>query len=154
MALLLGIKDNKNFIKNYIATDAGGEKHQFEIRKRIYPMGMCWEANEIRDGEISGYQFAVHAELDADQDEALQKLHKKIRIGLSKKHIKKEIVYGHELYSINDNEVIGRIESNNGTAVFIIDGKEYSLKELGKILSSCEGFNFKLKIYDPTDEID
>lgn len=154
MALLLGIKDKKDFINSYVATDVGGEKHHFEIRKRIYPIGVCWEANEIKDGEMSGYQFAVHAELDADQDEALQKLHKKIRKGLLKRHIKKNTIYGHDLYSINDNEIIGRIDSNEGAPVFIIDGEEYTLEGLGKIVSSYEGFNFKLKIFDLTDDID
>jgi hypothetical protein len=151
--MLLGLDKINNFIKNYTVKDSEGQEHYFEIRNRIYPMGVCWEANEIKDGELSGYKFAVHAELDDDQDEALQKLYKKIRKGLSKRYIKKENIQGYELYSINGNEIVGRIESQDGKAVFIIDGREYSLEQLGNVLSSCEGWNFKLNVLDLIEDL-
>ncbi len=34
---------------------------------------------------------------------------------------------------------------------FIIDGQEYSLEEFGIMMMSCEGWNFKLEIIEPTE---
>jgi len=58
---------------------------------------------------------------------------------------------------IKDYEVVGRIiydEKQDSIPGLVIDGKEFSWEELGRMLMSYEGFQFQLKIYDKCDEID
>jgi len=85
----------------------------------------------------------------------LRRLYKKIRKGLSQKFIKREVFQGHELISFKDNLVEGRIEwddrYDDRTPKFIIDGQEYSLEGIGRMMTSCEGWNFKLEIIEPTE---
>lgn len=56
-----------------------------------------------------------------------------------------------------DGELVGRIEYNENdpdVPLIIIDGKPYTGEEVGKMMMSYEGFQFRLKIYDVTDEIE
>ncbi|WP_422662544.1 DUF7713 domain-containing protein [Pseudobacteroides sp.] len=63
---------------------------------------------------------------------------------------------GQKVYSIVKDEIVGRIEwhSKGDETVLIIDGKQYTIHEFAEILGSREGFNFKMQIFDPTDDID
>lgn len=70
--------------KTYQVKDVDGEIHVFEIEKQIFFGGTKWLANEIKNGEIEGYQFGVYAELDDDPVESLQRLYNKINKGMSK----------------------------------------------------------------------
>ena len=159
MAEYYGIEDFKDFIKTYSAVDSDGVPHVFDINKRIMGTGVFWEAVEVNEGEYNGYQFEVQADMDGDQHEAVQKLYEMINKGLLKKYIKVETFQGQKLYSIAENEIVGRVEwddtkPDEHLPLFIINGEKYSLSEFGKIISSYEGFNFKLKIYDPTEDIE
>lgn len=155
MAEYYEIEDFRDFVKSYTSLDSDGVSHTFDINKRIMGTGVFWEAVEANDGKFDGYKFEVDAEMDGDQHEAVQKLYSKIHKGLQMKYIETKTLEGHKVYSLYKDEIVGRIEwdSDNGT-VFIIDGKKYSLKEFGKIMNSREGFNFKLMIYDPTEDIE
>jgi len=75
----------------------------------INPTGICWEAVEFI-GEINRLFFEVHQDFEEDSNDALERLYKKIKKGLSKKFIRKEIIQGQELVSIKGNVVEGRIE--------------------------------------------
>lgn len=85
----------------------------------------------------------------------LQELYKRIENGLSRKFIVKEISFGKEFTYLKEDLAEGRIEWDENyegnTPKFIIDGEEYSLDELGKIMMAYEGWNFKLEIIEPTE---
>ncbi len=151
-----GVEDFKDFVRNYTAVDCNGVSHEFEINKRIMGTGVFWEAIEVNNGKDSGYEFNVHAEMDDEQHEAVQRLYDKIYKGLSNNYIYAKTYYGQKVYSIVKDEIVGRIEwhSEGDETVLIIDGKQYSLEEFGEILRCREGFNFKMQIFDPTDDID
>ena len=155
MAEYYGIEDFKDFIKTYTAVDFDGVSHVFDINKRIMGTGVFWEAVELNDGNYNGYQFEVQTDMDGDQHEAVQRLFNKIHKGLSKKSIETKSFEGQKVRSLVSDEIEGRIEwdSEDGIA-FIIDGKKCTLQEFEKILSSREGFNFKIKIYDPTEDME
>ena len=144
-ANMLGIEDYKDFEKEVTFIDCDGIEHRFQIGKMINPTGICWEAVEFIGENKIGYSFEVHQDFEKDSNDALERLHKKIRKGLSKKFIRKEMFQGQELISIKENIVEGRIEwddrYSDRTPKFIIDGQEYSLEEFGRILMSCEGWN-------------
>jgi len=156
MAEYYGIEDFKDYIKSYTAVDSDGKSHVFDINKRIMGTGVFWEAIEVNDGNYNGYQFEVQADMDGDQHEAVQRLFNKIHKGLSKKSIEVEDFGGRKVYSLVKDEIEGRIEWDyeGNKTVLMIDGKNYSLQEFGDILSAREGFNFKIKIYDPTEEME
>lgn len=118
-------------------------------------MGVLWEAVEFLDGDEIGYLFQVNQDFEDNPNGILKTLYKRIEDGLSRKFIKKEMLYGREYYSLKDARAEGRIEwdeMNEGhIPKFIIDGEEYSLDEIGKMMMSYEGWNFKLEIIEPTE---
>lgn len=155
MADMLGVEDCKDFETESTFTDCDGVEHCFQIRKNINPTGICWEAMEFIEVDKLGYSFEVHQDFEEDSNNALKRLYRKIEKGLSKKFIKREVFQGHELISLKGNKVEGRIEwddrYNADIPKLIIDGKEYSLEDFGRIMMSYEGWNFKLRIIEPTD---
>lgn len=64
MAEMLGMEYDNEFEKEVAYTDCEGIEHHFEIRKQIFPMGICWEANEFLLDDKIGYAFKVHQHLD------------------------------------------------------------------------------------------
>ena len=52
--------------------------------------------------------------------------------------------------------VVGRLEydDNSENHKVIIDGQSFSWDDLGRMLNAYEGFQFKLMIFDMTDDID
>lgn len=56
---------------------------------------------------------------------------------------------------IKDDEIVGRFEydeEKESIPMVVIDGKALSWEELGIMLDTFEGFQFKLKIYDMKDD--
>ena len=57
---------------------------------------------------------------------------------------------------LKEDEVAGRFEyseTNDEIHSVIIDGKVFTWEQLGRMLRAYEGFQFKLKIYDITDDV-
>lgn len=84
----------------------------------------------------------------------LGRLVQKIRRTLSIRHIHE--VDGHGL-QIADDTVRGRIEwdeSEDGRVpLLVVDGQEISWEDFGQMLMTFEGWQFKLQIRDPSDEV-
>lgn len=155
MADILDIDDYDGFEREAIFKDSDNVEHNFHIIKRINPMGVLWEAIEFLDGDEIGYLFQVNQDFEDNPNGILKTLYKRIEDGLSRKFIKKEMLYGREYYSLKDDRAEGRIEwdemHEGHIPKFIIDGEEYSLDEIGKMMMSYEGWNFKLEIIEPTE---
>ena len=47
MAEMLEVEDYKDFEPEVTFTDCEGIEHCLEIRKKIYPTGICWEVLEF-----------------------------------------------------------------------------------------------------------
>ncbi|MHB8986916.1 MAG: DUF7713 domain-containing protein [Eubacteriales bacterium] len=156
MAEALGIENYKDFIKTYQVKDVNGELHVFDIHKEILPLGIKWLANEIKNGEVEGYQFGLYAKLDDDPVKCFQKLYRNINKGLSKKYIKEEQLGGYTSHSLPEDQLIGRIawddEHDGEIPKIVIDGKTYSWYEIGKMLMTYEGWNLVIKVQDIGDE--
>jgi hypothetical protein len=131
------------------------EEHRFEIRKMIQVTAVFWGAIEFLDNDEIGYSFKVYQAFEDDSEEAVSRLKEKIKEGLSKKFIKKTVFAGRESLSFSEDTAEGKIEWDDNydgrIPKFKIDGKEYSAEQIGKILMSYEGWNFELKIKEPTD---
>lgn len=155
MADMLEVDDYEDYEQDVVLIDCDATDHCFQINKKIFPTGIFWEAVELLDENNVGYLFKTHQDHDEDSKVALKRLYAKIEKGLSKKFIVKKNSCGHEYNSLIDDKADGRIEWDDNydghIPRFIIDGKGYSLEELGKMLMSYEGWNFKLEVIEPTE---
>jgi len=95
-ANMLGIEDYKDFEKEAIFTDCDGIEHRFQVGKMINPTGICWKAVEFICENKIGYSFEAHQDFEEDSNDALERLYKKIKKGLSQKFIRKEMFQGQE----------------------------------------------------------
>lgn len=138
-----------------VVNDFLGTRRSFTVQQRLYPNGIFLEAFE---GLEYGYQFAVHGELECNQMELFQKLIDKVKVGLSKQYTKAgKFPNGLFYQSIIDDEVVGRIEydeRNSCVPMIIVDGKPYTWDQLGAMVKSFEGFQFQMKFFDLTDDVE
>jgi len=87
----LGVKVLKKFEPNIIQKDCEGVEHRFVIRKMMDDLGIFWEAAELSDDTNVGYTFEVYQKFEDTAEEAVKNLYEKIKGGLEKKLIKKDI---------------------------------------------------------------
>ena len=134
--------------------DSSGKLHQFHFQTRLLGGIVSLAAFELKDGDPVGYRFQLVGDPEDDLFSLLGRLVQKIRQTLSVQHIKK--VKGHGL-QIADDTVRGRIEwdeSEDGRVpLVVVDGQEISWEDLGKMMMCFEGWQFKLKIIDPSDDV-
>ena len=135
--------------------DCTGEMHQFHFVTRLLGNMVTLEAFEVQDGQSTGYQFQMIGDPEEDMFALLGCMVERIRKALAVKHIH-DAGDGHGLQII-DMTVRGRIErdySEDDSALsVVIDGKEVSWQEFGHMLSSFEGWQFKLEIRDRSEEV-
>lgn len=136
--------------------DCTGAMHLFHFVTRLLGNMVTLEAFEVQDGQSTGYQFQMIGDPEEDMFALLGRMVERIRKALAVKHIN-DAGDGHGLQII-DRVVRGRIECGNSeedysAPSFVIDGKEVSLQEFGYMLSSFEGWQFKLEIRDRSEEV-
>jgi hypothetical protein len=135
-------------------TDCAGEVHEFHFRTNLFGPGVSIDAFELRDGLPSGYQFQIIGSPEGDLLKLLGQLIQKMRRSLSVKHL----VAGRYGLQIADHGVVrGKIEWDDAhdgrVPVLIIDGREVTWDELGRMLMSFEGWQFKLTVADKSEEL-
>lgn len=155
VAKLHGLKDFENIRLEPVGiTDSAGKSHQFHFQTRLLGGIVSLEAFELLDGNPGGYQFQLVGDPEDDLFALLGRLIQKIRRALSVKHLKE--TDGHGL-QIAEQTVRGRIQwddSEDGRVpLLVVDGQEISWEDLGQMLMSFEGWQFKLEILDPSDEM-
>ena len=152
----MGIELSSFQPESYEFSGIRGKKHIFNIQRRVSPLGIGYEANEVTKGRSPGFTVAVMDSVGCDQQVLLEKLKAKIKKTISKRYLKKSTSpYGGKTISIKDSEVAGRFEYNEDADApkLVIDGKLISWEEFGRMLNSYEGFQFHLKIIDITEDI-
>jgi len=91
------------------------------------------------------------------------KLHERMFKALNRKHVYRSTQT--KSWQIQRNEkgediVRGQItadvdsEDSISTPLILVDGKEMAWREFGRMLMTFEGFNFKLQLFDPHDQMD
>ena len=108
---------------------------------RLFGPGVAVDAFELRDGSPGGYHFQIIGDPAEDLLVLLGRLIAKIRRALSVEHF----VDGESGLQIGDNRVVqGMVESDRDydgrTPLLIIDGREVTWRQLGRMLMSFEGF--------------
>ena len=134
-------------------TDAEGRAHLFHFRPSLIPDGRrSLESFEVSGGRRAGYEFQVTGDPDCDFLVLLARLIEKVRRRLSIAHIR----VGNLGYEIADERVVrGHIgyDAETEGPMLVIDGKEISWDEFGRMLLTFEGFAFKLEIHDVDEEL-
>lgn len=135
--------------------DGAGELHQFHFVTRLLGNIVTLDAFELQDGNPTGYQFHLIGDPEEDPFDLLGRMVGKIRKTLSIKHITND-ANGHGL-QIAEQTVRGRIEYGNSegipTPIVVVDGQEISWAEFGRMVSAFEGWQFKLEIFDRSDDL-
>jgi len=138
--------------------DADSAVHKFHFAVRHLGDRFAIEAFEIKDGHPGGHEFSVIDDIKEEPVELLEKIIGRIRRALDRRHI-----YWDETtrnFQITDDDIVrGKIHSDLDSSdyqrlpLMVIDGKDISWSEFGRMLMTYEGFNFKLEIFDSSDEI-
>ena len=147
--------DPEPLIESFSLKDYQGTTRTFYVERRLDPIGIFLEAVENIE---YGYKFAVHGDLNCNQQDLLNKLMDKTRKGIRIQYVEKGVFPNGQTYnSIIKNQIIGLIEydeTSEGAPLVIIDGKPFTWEKFGKMIMSYEGFQIKVKMYDNTDDVD
>jgi hypothetical protein len=134
--------------------DARGTEHEFRFRTRLFCPGIAIDAFELRDGCPAGYRFQVIGEPDDDPLELLGRLIGKMRRALALTHLE-DTDLGPQ---VNDRLTLrGAVDSDpdadHRVPMVVIDGREISWDELGRMVAAFEGWQFKLEFRDRSEEV-
>jgi len=134
--------------------DGRGAEHEFRFRSWLCGTGLAIDAFELRDGSPAGYRFQVIGEPDDDPLGLLGKLIGKMRRALALTHLE-DTDLGPQ---VNDGLVLlGTVDSDpeedHGVPMVVVDGSELSWDELGRMVATFEGWQFKLEFRDRSDEV-
>jgi hypothetical protein len=154
MAESMGVNFEHLSFHPIILTDKDGEKHTFSFQTRLFGDKVFIQALEIRDNDPKGYKFSTHGDAEGDLFDLFTKLVERIRREMKRKHIepgeltryiitKEDVVRGHITW---DDNTDGQVPC------LVIDGKELSWYEFGRMLMTYEGFHFKLEIFEGDEE--
>lgn len=155
VALRSGLESFENIKLEPIGiTDCAGELHQFHFQTRLLGNMVTIDGFELMDGNPDGYTFQIIGDPEDDLFALLGKLVQKIRKTLSVKYLEQNERHG---LQIKDMSVQGRIEGDYSGAermpVMVIDGREISWYEFGRMLGVFEGWQFKVDFCDRSDEL-
>jgi len=138
--------------------DVDGRDHVFHFTTHLFGDKVLMEAVEkMADGDVEGYRFCLIGEVEGGVPNLFNmigQLIARVKRGLGRKHIE----YGdYGRNQITDDGIVrGHITSDTNelihTPVVVIDGKEFSWKEFGAMVMTYEGFNFRLDIFDRSEE--
>lgn len=137
-----------------VMTDVSGVVHEFHFRTRLMGTHVAVRAFELHEGNPSGYQFQVIGDPEDDVMALLGTLIEKMRRALSIKHIEND---EHGMHIADHQIVRGMIEwdeANDGRLpLLIVDGRPITWEELGRMMMSYEGWQFKLEMRDISEEL-
>jgi len=133
--------------------DVTGRVHKFHFATHLFEEGVSLEAFEVDRGQRAGYEFGLIGEQMVDPMALLGRLIEKMRRGLAMTHLRS----GPMGLEIAEHKVRGRIGCEPGTEgsepYVVIDGREISWEYFGRMLTTFEGWQFKLDIYDSSEEM-
>ena len=142
-----------------ILKDTEGVDHEFHFTVRHLGDQVGIESFEIKEGHREGYEFSLIGDIEDEIFKLFGKLFERMRRGLNRKHIERDD-FTNSWQISKDNVVRAKISSDlesdedyGHPPLIVIDGKEIKWDELGRMLMTYEGFNFKLEIFYRSDEL-
>ena len=154
VASKLGLARFENIRFDQVAmTDCTGEAHEFHFRTCLLGSMVALDAFELKRGEPAGYQFQILGDPDGDLLALLGRLVERMRRSLSVRHL----VQSEQGLQIADQTVRARIAWDETMAermpLLVIDGRDVSWEEFGRMLMTFEGWQFRMEIGDRSDEV-
>ena len=136
-------------------SDAAGTPHRFHFEVRLLGDKVSLQAFELVNGDPGGFEFQVLGDAEADLFELMGQMVPRIRRLLARQHLKTDThVPG---LHIADFMVRGRItwdDNEDGRLpMLVIDGKEISWDQFGRMVMGFEGWQFRLEIKDRSEEV-
>jgi len=133
--------------------DCSGQAHEFHFQTHLFGPGVALDTFELRDGSPAGYQFQIIGDPEEDLLALLGRLIDRMRRALSVRHLQ-DGEYG---LQIADKVVRARIEwdeaEDGRVPLIVVDGREITWDQFGRMLMSFEGLQFKLEIRDKSEEL-
>jgi hypothetical protein len=142
-----------------ILKDSDDIDHKFHFTIKHLGEHVGLEAFEVRDGQRCGYEFSHIGNIEEEFIDLFAKLVERMMNGLYQKHLQWSDLT--KTWQINKKRVVrakiscdllGDTEFGHPPLI-VIDGKELSWEDFGRMLMTFEGFNFKLEIFERHDEI-
>lgn len=132
-------------------TDPQGKEHRFDFVARLLGDEVAVESYE--NGVDYGYEFQISGN-HRDVQELFDRLLGRIRRALTRQHL---VEHGGVMTVSDDRAVRGRFawddDSDGKLPLLVIDGSPVTWTQFGRILSHYEGWQFRLEIADPSDEV-
>lgn len=134
--------------------DADGNDHEFHFRSLLLGDQLSLEAFElVGDDESAGYRFQVLGEAESEPFALLGRMIQKMKRALATKHLRFE----DGSLQIAEMMVRGRVEWNDeenaNRPCVVIDGRRLEWNDFGAMLLAFEGWQFRLEMLDPSDEV-
>jgi hypothetical protein len=158
----IGIEFDEIDLQPILIKDADGIDHTFHFSVRLMEVGLVLGAFEKEyENRSEGYEFSIIGDVEDGVFPLFSRLYTRMCKALSRKHIYHD--EGTNKWEITESDIVrGQITYDPDTdeddwtsdPMIVIDGKAITLKEFGQMLKAFEGFNFKLQIFDLTDEMD
>lgn len=139
-----------------VLKDRDDINHEFHFSLRLMGDTQVLTALEMREDRPEGYEFTMTGDTQDGIFPLFSILYTKMLSALGRKHIFNDPDTG-QWRITEENRLYGQIASSgestgsDGTPVMIIDGKKISWNDLGRMLMTYEGSNFKLQIMDDSD---
>lgn len=118
----------------------------------MFGAGVALSALELRNGHPGGYQFQIIGDPEEDLLALLGRLIERIRRALAAKHL----TNGKLGLQIADRVVRGLIQWDDAhdgrVPTLVIDGREVTWEDFGRMLMCFEGWQFQLNIRDKSEE--
>lgn len=129
--------------------DSRGVARRFNIQMLHRGDLMSFEAQEARRDDSPGYRFVVLGDPGDDPMETFSVLYRRIRSELSEPYLTEERPPG-----IRDFDVAGRVSGRqpNRLPTCIIDGREMTWEEVGRMVATFEGWRFDLSFRSADDD--
>jgi len=163
MSEAVGVEYEHVELHPILLKDAVNVEHTFYFAVQLQADNLLIETFELIDNQPAGYKFKIGGNVEDGLFVLFSKLYEKMLKGINKKHIHMSRETGSwQIHRDEDgNDVVrGRItadlesDDSMNTPLIVVDGKEITWKEFGRMLMTFEGGNFKIQMFDPYDEME
>lgn len=153
MASIHGLDDFENVrLEPIVMMDCIGDKRQFHFQMHLLGNMTALDAFELKDGHPGGHQFQIIGNPKEGALDLSGRMVGKIRRALATRHIE-EGRHGPEIIGQMVRSNIEWDDSEDGELpLVVVDGREYSWGDLGRMLMAFEGWQFKLEMLDRSEE--
>ncbi|GAO31275.1 DUF7713 domain-containing protein [Geofilum rubicundum] len=145
---------------DFFISDKWRKKYHFKIFSFPIPCGWLSEAIEVlKDNPVfERRMFQIISDFDADIEKSELQLKARIKRGINKRYLISNP--DGRLAIGEDGKVAGRIlwdqevPGSEFQRYFEMDGKKITAEEFIELFSSFEGWNFRLQMLDPSEDLD